>query len=161
MKRLAPLFISIAACASPDHTTLRAAVDQSEVSLAETVELAEATVQYSAGVNASLHSGVDPVYTVATVATGTRHDVRLDLSGRVVSAIAAGGAGGGCTTSISLSEALTRAEAEVGGSAVAVVPDDDDPCLREIQVLVDTTLWEVKLGPDGALIEKELSDEDL
>ena len=161
MKRLAALVITLAACTSPDHEALRNAVDQSELSLAETVELAETSVQYSAGVEAALHPGAEAVYAVETVATGTRHDIRVDLSGHIVSTLAAGAAGSSCPTTISVSAALAIAEAEVGGSAVAVVPDDDDPCLREIQVLVDTTLWEVKLGPDGALIEKELSDEEL
>jgi hypothetical protein len=164
MKRLGAIALfTLAACGTTDggnHQELRALVDQATVSLGETVTRAEASVQYSAGVDARIHSA-DAQFSVDTVATGVRHDVRLDLAGTVLSRTAAGAAGAGCQTQIALPEALARAEREVGGNAVAVVPDDDDPCLREIQVLVDTTLWEVKLGPDGALIEKELSDEEL
>ena len=163
MKRLgAIVMFTLAACGTSggNHEQLRALVDQSTVSLGETVSLAEASVQYSAGVDARIHSA-SAQFSVDTVATGVRHDVRLDLTGTVLSATAAGAAAAGCATQISLPAALAIAEAEAGGDAVAVVPDDDDPCLREIQVLVDTTLWEVKLGPDGALIEKELSDEEL
>ena len=162
MKSFLPLLLALTACASDqDHAPLRAALDASQVSLGDTVLLAEASVQYGAGVRASLDVSSDPVFAVRTVASGTRHEIKLDLAGHVISTIAAGAGSTGCGTTISLPEALARAEAEVGGSAVAVVPDDDDPCLREIQVLVETTLWEVKLGPDGGLIEKELSDESL
>ncbi len=162
MKSLLALLLAVTGCASDqDRTALRTALDESEFSLGETVALAEASIQDSAGLQAALQVESDPVFAVGTVAAGTRHDVRIDLSGHVISANAAGTGSSGCPTTISLPEALARAEAEVGGSAVAVVPDDDDPCLREIQVLVDTTLWEVKLGPDGSLIEKELSDEEL
>jgi len=163
MKRLgAIVMFTLAACGTSggNHEQLRALVDQSTVSLGETVSLAEASVQYSAGVDARIHSA-SAQFSVDAVAAGVRHDVRLDLTGNVLSATAAGAAAAGCPTQMSLPDALSRAEVEAGGNAVAVVPDDDDPCLREIQVLVDTTLWEVKLGPDGALIEKELSDEEL
>ncbi len=162
MKRLVAIaIISLAACADPDHTALRTAVDQSVYTLGETVERAEASVQQSTGVDARLHAGPSPSYAVTAVAIGAVHDVRLDLAGTVTSTNAAGSASPGCQTSITLSEALAIAAAAAGGDAVAVVPDDDDPCLREIQVLVDATLWEVKVGPDGAIIEQELSDEEL
>jgi hypothetical protein len=163
MKHLPAIALfALAACAANggNHEELRALVDQATVSLAETVTRAEASVQYSSGVDARIHSD-SAQFSVDAVATGTRHDVRLDLAGAVLSATPAGTASAGCQTQISLPDALGRAEKEAGGNAVAVVPDDDDPCLREIQVLVDTTLWEVKLGPDGAVIERELSDEDL
>ena len=163
MKHLGAITLfTLAACGADGghHQELRALVDQATVSLGETVLRAEASVQYSAGVDARIHSATTQ-FSVDAVATGVRHDVRLDLAGTVLSKTALGAAAAGCQTQISLPEALAIAEAEVGGDAVAVVPDDDDPCLREIQVLVDITLWEVKLGPDGALVEKELSDEDL
>jgi hypothetical protein len=163
MKRLGAIALfALAACGTSggNHQELRALVDQATVSLGETVTRAESSVQYSAGVDARIHTG-SAQFSVDAVATGVRHDVRLDLAGLVLSSTPAGAAAAGCQTQISLPDALGRAEKEAGGNAVAVVPDDDDPCLREIQVLVDTTLWEVKLGPDGALIEKELSDEEL
>jgi hypothetical protein len=164
MKRLgAILIVGLAACNGPDgghHAELRTIVDEAGKSLAETVRLAEANVQYSASVNARIHSGAEQ-YSVGAVATGIRHDLRFDLAGTLLSTAAAGPAAGGCQTQISLPDALAIAEADAGGDAVAVVPDDDDACMREIQVLVGTTLWEVKVGPDGAIVERELSDEEL
>lgn len=160
MKRF--VLVMLAACGADggDHVELRAAVDRSQHSLAETVQLAEASVQRSAGVSARIEKDVDQ-FAVGAVAEAVRHDLRLDLAGNIVSSTPAGAAGAGCQTQITLPEALAIAEAAAGGDAVQVVPDDDDPCMREIQVLVDTTLWEVKVGPDGAIVEKELSDEEL
>ena len=163
MKRSGPCLLFLTACGATDggnHVELRAAVDRAEYSLAETVELAEASVQHSAGVDARIHKDVDQ-FAVRAVATDVRHDIRLDFAGRILSAAPAGSASTGCQTQISLAEALAIAEAAKGGNAVQVVPDDDDPCMREIQVLVDTTLWEVKVGPDGAIVETELSDEEI
>ena len=43
----------------------------------------------------------------------------------------------------------------MNGTAVSVQPDDDDHCLREVQVLAGDVLWEVKLARDGAVLETE------
>jgi hypothetical protein len=165
MHRLGLLgIVIIAACGNtPDGTAqseLRAAVDRAAFDLGAYVTLAQASVQHSAGINARIDRTVDQ-FAVGAIASAQRHDIRLDFLGNIVSAAPAGTAGAGCQTQISLPQALAIAEAEVGGDAVAVVPDDDDPCMREIQVLVDVTLWEVKVGPAGAIVEKELSDEKL
>jgi len=48
----------------------------------------------------------------------------------------------------------------MNGTAVSVQPDDDDHCLREVQVLAGDVLWEVKLARDGAVLETEKSDAD-
>lgn len=158
------VLVVVAACGNSTetvaHPELRAAVDRAQYGLGEYVELAQASVQYSAGINARIHRDVDQ-FAVGAVASAQRHDIRLDFQGHVVSAAPAGAAGAGCQTQISLPEALAIAEAAVGGDAVQVVPDDDDACMREIQVLVDLTLWEVKVGPAGAIVETELSDEEL
>jgi hypothetical protein len=42
---------------------------------------------------------------------------------------------------------------------IAVVPDDDVDCAREIQVPSGDTLIEVKVAGDGSVLEQELSDE--
>ncbi|MEJ7596474.1 MAG: hypothetical protein WKG01_01085 [Kofleriaceae bacterium] len=164
MKRLILIVASAAACSSTATTTahvdLRAAVERAPFSLGEYVERAQDSVQRSAGINARIHRDVDQ-FAVGAIASEQRHELRLDFAGYVVSAQAGGAASAGCQTQISLPEALAIAEAEAGGDSVAVVPDDDDPCMREIQVLVDVTLWEVKVGPGGAIVEKELSDEEL
>lgn len=163
MKRIGPCLLFLTACGTTDgghHVELRAAVDRAERSLPETVEVAEASVQYSAGVYARIHKELDQ-FAVSAIASDVRHDIRVDFAGRIVSAAPAGAASAGCQTQISLAEALAIAEAAKGGDAVQVVPDDDDPCMREIQVLVDTTLWEVKVGPTGEIVETELSDEEI
>jgi len=152
----------LGACAADggDHVALREVVDRAAISLGDAVTLAETNPQYGAGITARMDVTTEQ-YAVGAIATETRREVRYDFHGNVVSVVEAGAAGAGCQTQISLAEALARAEAERGGHTVPVTPGDDGPCLREIQVLVGTTLWEVKLGPDGALVEKELSDEDL
>lgn len=147
-------------CTAPDNSPARDAVDRSAFSLADMVRHAETSVQYSSGVEARLRVA-DETYAIATVESASKHEVTLGLDGVVVRVAAGGAASSGCGTTISLPEALAIASAEAGGDAVAVVPDDDDPCMREIQVLVGNTLWEIKEGPDGSIIEKELSDEEL
>lgn len=164
MKRLGTIALFVlAACdggSAGPQTELRAAVDRAQVSLAGSVQHAQDSIQFSAGINARIHKDVDQ-YEVGAVATSIKHELWVDFTGAVVSRKAAGAAGAGCQTQISLNEALAIAESAAGGDAVQVVPDDDDPCMREIQVLVDATLWEVKVGPDGAVVEQELSDEEL
>ncbi|MFN0250409.1 MAG: hypothetical protein ACKV2T_26250 [Kofleriaceae bacterium] len=135
------------------------AVDRADYSLGEMVLRAEASVQHSAGINARIDKTAE-LFAIGAVANDQRHNLRLDFHGTIITTQAAG-LGGGCQTRITLAEALAIAEADAGGDAVAVVPDDDDPCMREIQVLVGNTLWEVKVGPAGAIVEKELSDEEL
>lgn len=142
------------------HSELRVAVDRADHSLADMVLLAEASVQHSAGINARIDRTAEQ-FAIGAIADEQRHDLRLDFHGAVVTTRAAGPAAVGCQTQITLGEALAIAEAEAGGDAVAVVPDDDDSCMREIQVLVGNTLWEVKVGPTGSIVEKELSDEEL
>jgi hypothetical protein len=65
-----------------------------------------------------------------------------------------------CAGSIPVAGAIAIAEAHMHGTSVAVQPDDDDRCLREIQVLVGDVLWEVKEARDGAVLETEKSDAD-
>lgn len=162
--RLAPLLLLVASCQTSEsdgqHPELRAAVDRADYSLAGYVERAEASLQHSTGVKARIER-IAEQFAVETLASAQRHRVRLDFAGVVIATEAAGAGEAGCQTQITLTQALAAAEAAVGGNAVAVAPDDDDPCLREIQVLVEQTLWEVKVGPTGAIVETELSDEDL
>jgi len=161
MKILAIAFLGAAACGTPDQSALRTAVDEAEYSLAQTVGLAEASVLHSTGITARLHADGTATYTVETVAETAKQQLVLDLHGQVLANRPAGAAAAGCETAISLTDALEVAANAAGGDAVAVVPDDDDPCLREIQVLVGETLWEVKVGPGGEIVENELSDEVL
>ncbi|MFN0245832.1 MAG: PepSY domain-containing protein [Kofleriaceae bacterium] len=154
------LALALAGCdGTQDTTSLRAALDASEVSLRETVAVAETATPASRGITARLHPGTTAEFAVGCAGEATLHDVRIDLAGHIVSARPAGTYANDCAGSISLSQAIAIAEAEVSGSATAIEPDDDGPCNREVQVLVGDTLWEVKVGPTGQVIETELSDE--
>lgn len=158
---MAVLFIS--ACVSNEEyiAKLRAAVDQAEVTLVDSVSVAEAELPNGAGLRAALLVNGDPVYSVGTVADSALNDVRVDLTGDVLSVTLKGSSNGPCPDAISLVDALTIAQNAAGGVAVAAVPDDDVACAREIQVLSGDMLWEVKVAGDGRVLEKEESDEGM
>jgi len=65
-----------------------------------------------------------------------------------------------CPNAIDPATASAIAEQRVGGTALANIADDDDPCNREVQVQTKDTVWEVKVAPDGRVLEVEVSDED-
>src|SRR3954471_19039417 len=102
-----------------------------------------------------------PEYSVGALGNGTLHDVRLDIvNGSVLASSVVGASADPCPGSIPLADAIAIAEAQMNGAAVSVQADDDDQCLREVQVLASDVLWEVKLAPDGAVLETEKSDAD-
>ena len=82
------------------------------------------------------------------------------VSGSVIASRVVGASADPCPGSIPVADAIGIAEARANGSAVSIGPDDDDPCLREVQVLSGAVLWEVKLARDGAVLEVEKSDAD-
>jgi len=65
-----------------------------------------------------------------------------------------------CPNAIDPATASAIAEQRVGGTALANIADDDDPCNREVQVQAKDTVWEVKVAPNGRVLEVEVSDED-
>jgi hypothetical protein len=158
--------ILLAACSGADGmgprvTKLQEAVAQAKVSLGQSVETGEASVAGSKAVKAALLVDAAPEYSVRALGNGTLHDVRLDIvSGSVTASNVVGPSADPCPGSIPVADALAIAEARMNGTAVAVQPDDDDHCLREVQVLVGDVLWEVKLARDGAVLETEKSDAD-
>ena len=110
---------------------------------------------------AALLVDATPEYSVGALENGTLHDVRLDIvSGSVIASNVVGASADPCPGSIPLADALAIAESRMNGTAVSVKPDDDDHCLREVQVLAGDVLWEVKLARDGAVLETEKSDAD-
>lgn len=154
---------ALAACAdnSAYERQLREALDQAEITLIDAIDVGEAETAEAVGVRAALLVGTDPVYSVETHAAGTVRALHIDIvTGAVLSASEAGAASSDCAQAIALTEALSIAEARVGGEAVAVVWDDDEPCAREIQVLTDPELMEVKVAASGRILEVEESDED-
>ena len=64
-----------------------------------------------------------------------------------------------CVGAIDPARAGAIAEQRVGGTAIANIADDDDPCAREIQVQTKDGLMEVKVAADGRVLEIEVSDE--
>ena len=158
--------ILLAACSSPDGmgprvTKLQEAVAQAKVSLRESVVAGQASVTDGKAVKAALLVEAAPEYSVGALGSGTLHDVRLDIvSGSVIASRVVGASADPCPGSIPVADAIGIAEARANGSAVSIGPDDDDPCLREVQVLSGAVLWEVKLARDGAVLEVEKSDAD-
>lgn len=158
--------ILLAACSGADGmgprvTRLQDALSQAKVSLRQSVAVGEASVTGGKAVKAALLVDAAPEYSVGALGNGTLHDIRLDIvSGSVVASSVVGTSADPCPGSIPLADALAIAEARMNGSAVSVQPDDDDHCLREVQVLAGDVLWEVKLARDGAVLETEKSDAD-
>ena len=159
---LAVLGLVVATGCADDHQRpeLRAALDAASLSLIDSIGTALEQTQTERAQQARFVMTDANLFAVKAVDVAKLREVKIDsLSGTVVGMNEAGNAISGCDGQIALTDALAIAEAEAGGDAVQSVPDDDVDCAFEIQVLVDETLWEVKLGPDGAVLEKELSDE--
>jgi hypothetical protein len=158
--------ILLAGCSGPDGmgprvSKLQDAVAQAKVSLRQSVQTGEANVGHGKAVTAALLVDAAPEYSVKALGNGTLHDLRLDIvTGAVTGSSVVGSAADPCPGSIPVAEAITLAEVHMMGTSVAVQPDDDDRCLREIQVLVGNVLWEVKEARDGAVLETEKSDAD-
>lgn len=158
------LLLLAAACSDstgPHVDKLQQALAQSRVSLSESVRAGESSVSGGMAVRAALLVDAAPEYSIGALGSGTLHDVRVDIvSGSVTSSHVVGAGADPCPGSIPLADAIAIAEGRAKGSAVKVQPDDDDQCLREVQVLSGTTLWEVKLDRDGTVLEVEKADGD-
>ncbi|MFL5546653.1 MAG: PepSY domain-containing protein [Gemmatimonadales bacterium] len=158
--------MAFAACSGADGTgprvtKLQDALALAKVSLRQSVGVGEASVTGGKAVNAALLVDAAPEYSVGALGNGTLHDVRLDIvSGSVIASNVVGASADPCPGSIPLAGAIGIAEARMNGTAVSVQSDDDDQCLREVQVLAGDVLWEVKLARDGAVLETEKSDAD-
>lgn len=156
------LLILGGACGSSDdgrRPELRDALDRAQVSLIESVDVALAETEATAALTAALYVE-DEQFRVDALDQGVIQNVRVNmLTGYVVSTAEAGAGSDPCPDAISLTEALAIAEEEASGEAVAVTPDDDVECAREIQVMQADTLYEVKVAGDGEVLEYELSDE--
>jgi hypothetical protein len=157
--------ILVAACSGADGmgprvTKLQDALSQAKVSLKQSVVAGEASITDGKAVKAALLVDA-PEYSVGALGSGTLHDIRLNIvSGSVIASSIVGASSDPCPGSIPLVDAIPIAEARMNGTAVSVQPDDDDHCLREVQVLAGDVLWEVKLARDGGVLETEKSDAD-
>ena len=120
----------------PRIDKLREALANAQVSLRQSVAAGELSVAGSKAIKARLIVVSDPEYSVGALGNGMLHDVRINIvNGSVIVSRAVGATADPCPGSIPLADAIAIAEAKVGGSAVSVQPDDDDHCLREVQVL--------------------------
>ena len=155
----------LTACASstgPETDSFRAALNQAKMTLARSAQVGQENVPDGVAVKAALLAETKPVFSVGAAGGGAMHDVRIDaMNGAVLSNTELGAGSDPCPGSIPLSDAISRAEARVGGSAVQVQPDDDNECYREVLVLgTNDQLWEVKVAQDGAILEVEEADSD-
>jgi len=155
----------LTACGSstgPDTDSLRAAVNQAKVSLAQSAEVGQQSVADGVAIKAALIANSQPVFSVGAAGGGAMHDVRIDaVNGSVLSNTEVGAGNDPCPGSIPLPDAIARAEARIGGTAVQIQPDDDNECYREVLVLgQNDQLWEVKVAQDGAILEVEEADND-
>jgi len=157
---VALLFTLVPACSpEQDNRELRAAVDSAKITLAESVSIAESSIEAGTAVRGTLLTKSN-VLAVGAVQNTSLQEVRIDpMNGSVLSTNAAG-TGSACAGAVNLSAAIAAAEAAVNGEAVVAAPDDDDPCDREVKVLDgDDVLWEVKIAPDGSVKEEEVADD--
>jgi uncharacterized membrane protein YkoI len=139
----------------------REALDRAELSLADSVAVAETATAGGVGVRAVLLLESQPVFFVAAAETAALTDVRVDIvTGEALSMQSVSGMADTCSDAVSLAAAIAAAEAEVEGEAVAIEPDDDGHCNREVKVLASDLLWEVKVAPDGSVLEVEEDDDD-
>ena len=155
--------VLVTGCSGPDprnRQDLRAAVDKAQVTLREAVPIALTSTDNGDARAGVLIPGLSAFDVGARDAAGMKeirvaHDGLVAHAGPTVEPNVPACPGG----AIALDPALAIAEARASGEAIAVVPDDEVACAREIQVLSDITLYEVKVGGAGAVLEFELSDE--
>lgn len=155
------LLLGLGACSSVDNhrPELRKLLDESPVTLRDSVTTALEANATATADRATLVTA-DPVFSIRVVASGERSKVKVSPTTGAIVATEADGAGTfDCPDAIPLVEALAIAEDEADGEAIQSVPDDDVSCAFEIQVLHGDELIEVKVAPDGRVLETEPSDE--
>jgi uncharacterized membrane protein YkoI len=154
MRFLIPV-AALAACSnSPTSgaTAWQDALDRAQISLRDSVQVAEG--DGATAKQATLRTDGGGVFSVTALANQAYDDVRVDaLSGTIVSKQPIAYSADECAGAISLADAISAAEKQVGGEAVQAAPDDDGHCNTEVIVLSGDKLWEVKIGPKGELVE--------
>lgn len=152
--------VSACSSVSEKEAKLRSALDRAELSLSDSVGVAEAEASDGVAIQASLLVDAEPVFAVGALASDALKNVRIDIvTGEVLSTQIGTAGAESCPGSVSLAQAIAVAEAEVDGEAVSIAPDDDGHCNREVKVMSAETLWEVKVGPGGEVVETEEDDE--
>ena len=128
------------------------ALDRAQISLRDSVQVAEG--DGATAKKAALRIDSGGVFSVAAGLDQAFNDVRVDaVSGTIVSKQPIAYSADECADAISLADAISAAEKQVGGEAVQAGPDDDGHCNTEVIVLSGDKLWEVKIGPKGDLVE--------
>ena len=153
----------VAACSTgptPGAAAWQDALDRAKLSLRDSVLAAEA--DGGTARRATLRTDGGAIYSVTARLGEGFDDVRVDaMSGTIVSRKPISYSADECSDAISLADVIAAAEREVSGEAVSAGPDDDGHCNTEVIVLSGDTLWEVKIGPAGDLVEPpEEADSD-
>jgi uncharacterized membrane protein YkoI len=152
-----------AACSSNTERMekLRAALDKAELSLADSVGVAEAETSDGVAVDASLLPDASPVFRVGALASSAFQNVRVDaVTGDVISVKSETTSAPECNGAISVAQAIGIAEDAAGGEAVSVeVEHEEGPCMREVTVLTSDTIMEVEVAADGRVLEMEEDDD--
>lgn len=146
--------------ATPGAAAWQEALDRAQISLRDSVQVAEA--DGATARKATLRTDGGALFSVTALADQAFDDVRIDaVSGTIVSKEPIAFSADECAGAISLADAISAAEKQVGGEAVQAGPDDDGHCNTEVIVLSGDKLWEVKIGPKGDLVEDpEEADSD-
>lgn len=144
---------------------VRTALDKTQMSLGDMVLNAENTrtdpQEVVTAKMARLVANAEPTVVVQASFASTVKEVQLDRSGKVLSVAPIGGAPDGCAGPVTARDAIAIAERESGGRAFQIQPDDDEPCLFEVQALQGSKIWEVKIDRNGKVIEKEDATDDV
>ena len=153
----------VAACSTgptPGAAAWQDALDRAQLSLRDSVLVAE--TDGATARRATLRTDGGALFSVTARLAEGFDDVHVDaISGTIVSRQPIAYTADDCSDAISLADAIAAAEREGGGEAVSAGPDDDGRCNTEVIVLSGDTLWEVKIGPAGDLVEPpEEADSD-
>jgi len=154
---------SLLACGSSQRADkLATALDSSDISLSDSVSRAEASdEQHLVATRAQLVVDGNPRFNVqARTTASAMKEIHLDSTGKILSASDLGASGPSCPGATSVKDAIGIAERASGGRAIQIQADDDDACLYEVQTLQGSTIWEVKIDRNGAIIEKEDATND-
>jgi len=139
---------------------LQEAFAKSKISLVESMDISSSQVPNAVVGNAELNVDIaKAAFQVRSVAADGPTEVTVDPARAEISSVnvMSGGVATPCPGSISVAEAVKKAEQAASGRGALV---EMEGCEFEVQVLEGDTLWEVEVAPDGRVLEKEEWDEE-
>ena len=153
--------LSTSACGKSERVEkLQAAFATSKISLVESMDISQAQVPNAVVGNAELNVNIaHAAFQVRSVGSEGPTEVTVDPALAEVRSVNAmsGGVATPCPGSISVAEAVRKAEQAAGGRGALV---EMEGCEFEVQVLEGDTLWEVEIASDGRFLEKEEWDDE-